>query len=291
MNALVIGELLWDIYPDKKCIGGAAFNFAAHCVGEGLSSSLLTGIGKDSLGEETLRVVSDFGIDTSLFCRSEKGTGRCTVTLDENKIPSYHVHTDTAYDNICLDADILDEIIGRRYDMLYFGTLIQRAPLSRDAVRTLLERVSFSEVFCDINLRTDCYDTDSVAYCLEHATILKISDEEEPLLRQMGFYDLQEDTPQGIAAAIATRFSQIKVVIVTLGKKGALAYRVSDGAFFEQESIGSEVVSTVGAGDSFGAAFMASYLRGESLSTALYRGALLSGYVVAHAEAVPKGRP
>lgn len=287
MKALVFGETLWDIYPDKKCIGGAAFNFAAHCVGEGLDTALLTAVGKDDLGESTRQTVADFGVDISLIPESEKPTGQCTVTLDENKIPSYYVHTDTAYDNILLDAATIEKIENSHYDMLYFGTLIQRSSVSRMTLRSLFDTVDFPEIFCDINLRNNCYDADSITFCLNHATVLKLSDEEEPLLRALGLYEVDNTTPQAILKALATKLPHGKIILLTRGKEGTLAYRLADGAIFVQESIGSKVVSTVGAGDSFGAAFMAAYLEGKTIEEALRRGAELSGFVVAHAEAVP----
>ena len=103
MKALVFGEILFDVYPDKKCIGGAPLNFAAHLKCQGVDSCLLTAVGKDALGDEAICITEGFGIDTSFVCRSDKPTGQVTVTLDENGVPSYLVHTDTAYDNIVID--------------------------------------------------------------------------------------------------------------------------------------------------------------------------------------------
>lgn len=287
MKILIFGEVLWDIYPDKKCIGGAALNFAAHCACEGCEVSFLSAVGNDELGEQTIKVIKDFGIDTSFVMRSSKETGCVTVTLDENKIPSYFVHTDTAYDNIEIEPLSIDEMKKKGYSCLYFGTLCQRNTVSRNTLKTVLQSLRFQEIFCDVNLRNDCYDLDSVNRCLSNATILKISDEEEPMLRRLGGYAPLSDEYEDIAKAICKKYKQIKVLILTLGFKGSYAYDNSTGRSYCCDAVPCDVVSTVGAGDSFSAAFVSNYFETKDIKSALEAGAALSSFVVAHTDAVP----
>ncbi len=61
---LAAGEIIWDIYPDKKAIGGAPLNFAAHAALCGAQSALLSAVGKDKLGEKACEALKEFGVDT-----------------------------------------------------------------------------------------------------------------------------------------------------------------------------------------------------------------------------------
>lgn len=138
MNCIVYGEVLWDVYPDKSVIGGAPFNFAAHLSLLGEKVYLITGVGRDKLGNETLAYIKKYGIDTSYVALTDKPTGECRVRLDENGVPSYHILTDTAYDNISLDEKTVSEIKAMGADVFYFNTLAQRSPVSRETLKIFL---------------------------------------------------------------------------------------------------------------------------------------------------------
>ena len=192
------------------------------------------------------------------------------------------------YVSILIDKNDTARINDKCFDLFYFGTLIQRDRTSRKALKAILSECSFPEIFCDINLREGCFDTESVLCCLENATILKISDEEEPKLRELGIYELEDPTPEKIAKKLSKLFKNIKIVIITLGANGSYAYRASDGHSVRVAAIPVKVASTVGAGDSFSAAFATSYLRGDSLDESMKAGAQLSAFVVSRTEAVPR---
>lgn len=285
---LAIGEIIWDVYPDKSVIGGAPLNFAAHAALCGAHSTLVSSVGRDALGDEAIRIVGDFGVDCRYVKKNEHPTGQCLVTLSENAVPSYNVLRGVAYDNIELAENDIVGINSDGYDAFYFGTLIQREPVSREAVRRILRECKFGEIICDVNLRPDCFDRESVRLCLENATILKVSLEEEPTLRSFGLYTPADGSPSAVAHALCESFANIGLVIVTLGAEGSYAYNARDGREYVQSAVGDTVVSTVGAGDSFAAAFLVSYLEGESVEVCMRRAAERSGYVVAHTEAVPK---
>ena len=161
---------------------------------------------------------------------------------------------------------------------------------SREALRKICENCHFDETVCDVNLRKDCYDKDSVKFCLNNATVLKISDEEEPTLRAFGYYAPTGNTPEQIAKAIADKFLQIKYIIITLGSKGAYDYYVDRGAGFFKEAKKVKVASTVGAGDSFIAAWISSYLAGNTPEIATERAVALSSFVVSRTDAIPSYR-
>ena len=284
---LSIGEIIWDIYPDKQVIGGAPLNFSAHAVLCGAESSLISAVGEDELGEKAIQKVKCFGVDDRFIKKSKKPTGQCLVTLDERAIPQYNVLRDVAYDHIELNQADFELINQEKFDVLYFGTLIQRDPVSEKAVRDLVQNCQFHNMICDVNLRPNCYDAESVNFCLTHATILKVSIEEEPLLRTCGGYAPSNKTPMAMAMALCEKYSQLEIVLVTLGKDGSYAYVAKEQKGYFQESIGDLVVSTVGAGDSFSAAWLTSYLSQKPMELCMKKAAEVSGYVVAHVDAVP----
>ncbi len=285
---LAIGEIIWDVYPDKQVIGGAPLNFAAHCALCGAKSALLSAVGNDGLGKEALLALSEFGVDDKYVKTADKPTGQCLVTLDETATPHYNVLCDVAYDNVNLtDADVAG-INAEGYDALYFGTLIQRAPASRRAVREVVEKCRFGEIICDVNLRPNCYDAESVAFCLENATVLKVSIEEEPILRSFGGYCPDSDGAQSIARALCQSYKNLKIVLITLGGDGSYAYCAESGEEYREGAVKTEVVSTVGAGDSFAAAWLTCFLEGKTIPECMKKAAEISGFVVGHTEAIPK---
>ena len=235
-----------------------------------------------------LIVLDSFGVCCDHVKTVNAPTGQCLVTLDKQGVPCYNVLKDVAYDSIELTSRDIEKINSQKYNAFYFGTLIQRNSVSRNAVKRIVDECRFEHTVCDVNLRRDCYDAESVELCLKSASILKISDEEEGELRSFGFYEPRGEELADVARAICESYSNVKVVIITCGADGAYAYDARDGKEYRQAPIGDKVVSTVGAGDSFTAAWTVSFLRGEPVEMCMENAAKLSGFVVAHTEAVPR---
>ena len=275
------------MYPDKKVIGGAGLNFAAHSAKCGAESYILSAVGNDELGGEAISVAGGFGVNRGFISCCNFPTGQCIVTLNERGIPSYNVLSDVAYDNITISDTDIEKITQISFDAIYFGTLIQRSRVTRETLHSLLKKCSFKEVICDVNLRKDCFDSDSVLFCLENATILKISDEEEPTLRQFGYYTPKDDSPESIATSISDKFANIKYIIITLGEMGAFVYCAGDKRHFTTPAVPVNVASTVGAGDSFIAAWATSILAGSAPEAATKKATTLSGFVVSKTAAIP----
>ena len=284
---LTFGEIIWDVYENARHIGGAGLNFAAHAARCGAESYLLSAVGEDALGDAALRELSSFGVDSSFVTKADRQTGVCHVTLSGQGLPSYRVERDVAYDNIPLTDETVIHLRQKAFDALCFGTLIQRAPLSRASLRRICEEVAFKEIVCDVNLREGCYDRDSILFCLTHASILKVSDEEEPTLREMGLYKCRDTMPHTIATAIAEKYKNIKTVLLTCGAKGCLCYSSDTKNLFFKKAEPVTVASTVGAGDSFLAGFITARLSGRSAEESTRFASLLSGFVVSCDEAVP----
>ena len=280
MKIIAIGEIIFDIFNGEAEIGGAPLNFCAHCAALGAESALISATGSDELGKTALGELKRLGVDAKFVQKNSFSTGQCIVTV-KNGNPEYNVLRPAAYDKIVAVKEKLCA------DVFAFGTLIQRDGVSRSAVKEILKTGYFTEIFCDINLRKDCYDAESCRLCLENATILKMSDEEEPLLHQFKLYESQKDEKENIRSICAT-FANIRLVLYTKGENGSLIYDRINGNFYEIPAVKADVVSTVGAGDSYSAAFLCEYLRSGNIQAAADAGAKLSAFVVAHRGAVPQ---
>lgn len=281
MKVLSFGEILWDIYPDKKFIGGAPFNFAAHLAKHGEEIYMLSCLGKDGLGEEALLYLKEFGILTDfLSWSSVKQTGQCLVTLDENAIPSYDLKRDVAYDYIdCKN-------VKGDFDVLYFGTLALRSNHNLESLSKLIKSQNFKEIFVDVNIRAPFYSYDSLNFCMNNATILKISVEELLTVAKLLSINAKNGY-KDFAEQIRERYSNINIIVVTLGADGAYCYDCKQDKAYSCESQKVEEASTVGAGDSFSAAFLYQYSRKKDIQFSLDYASKIAGYVVSKYEAVP----
>ena len=269
-DVISFGEILWDVIDGVPHIGGAPFNFAAHAAKCGLKSGIVSAVGDDELGRDALKAATGFGVDVSqVSVHPVLPTGTVNVTL-QNGIPSYEIVQPVAWDEIALP-----ERLHSTPRAFYFGTLSQRGPLSAATLSELLRKFESSIVFFDVNLRQDFWDAEIVGKGLANADILKVNDEE---MNRLGF------VPDDLLA----RFPRLKIIVET---RGALGCRIASrkGERFESPAFTDEpVVDTVGAGDSFSAAFLASLLREESLESAAEAGNRLAGRVAARAGAIPE---
>ena len=206
MKILSFGEVLWDVYPDGAVLGGAPLNFAAHTSIQGAESYLISAVGNDELGRKTLEEVKKLGVKTEyISVNSEKETGKCLVTLDENATPSYNLLSDVSYDYIEA-PDILDE----RFDVLAYGTLALRGDFNKKSLERLISKENFSDIYSDLNIRPPFYSDESIDFCLRNATIVKISDEELSTVTLSALGKELSNTDS--AKELSKKFSQIKIV-------------------------------------------------------------------------------
>lgn len=281
MNVLSFGEILWDVYPDKAYIGGAPLNFAAHLAKHGETVFMLSSVGNDELGTAALDRIEEWGVAPDLVATiHDIPTGQCLVTLDERSVPTYNLLSDVAYDYI------LTDIVGDAFDVLYFGTLALRGEHNRRALQKLLDTHSYEHVFVDVNIRPPFYSKETVAFAVNHATILKISDEE--LATVAGLLDMSDTADyKAFAAALADRFPHLRCIIITRGGDGAYALDCAARQGFSCPCADVSVVSTVGAGDSFSASFLHKYGQGNPIPDCLAYASKIAGFVVSQYDAVP----
>ena len=270
------GEILWDLYPEGKQLGGAPFNVAAHLQKQGTHSQIISRVGQDALGEEILKAAKRQGVQPTFIQRDDAhATGVVKVTLDEGGIPSYDIAKPSAWDKILL-TEANKQLVSKSSALLY-GTLALR---SKDSYGTLFDLLKISPLnICDLNIRQEYYSKDIISNLLEQTHILKINDEESDLLRTM--FDFSSDH---FYSQLSARFS-LSIIIKTMGKHGAEVWK--DGEIHRGQPISISVKDTVGSGDAFLAAFIHNYLSDKSLKSCIDEACKLGAYVATQSGAIP----
>lgn len=285
MKILSFGEIIWDVYPDKRCVGGAPLNFAAHVSLSGQESYLLSAVGDDELGIEAKNVLKRLGVRTD-YIRTVTGveTGRCIVTLDNEGVPSYDILPDTAYDNIAPDSTLFTS----RFNAIAFGTLALRTQNNKDILCALINSGCYGTVFCDLNLRAPFFDEDTVRWCLEVSDALKLSECELEYVENAILHSGIEHESKNYSdtlRALSEKYKNLKTLILTCGEDGAYVY--TDGKLYYKEAEKVKVISTVGAGESFGAVYLVNHLYKKSPMECLILATERSARVVECVDAVP----
>jgi len=255
-----IGEYLWDMLPEGKKAGGAPVNFAFHASNHGVSGWAVSSVGKDELGFELIRTAREHGIN---LCVSQVDypTGTVKVTL-ENGIPSYEICEGVAWDHLVVLPKAAQ--LAGRASAICFGSLAQRSAESRAAIRNTVSLAPAGALIVfDINLRQHFYDKLLIEESLQLCNVLKINDEELEVIKPMlGM----EGLPAGESCRKLLADYSLKMVILTAGDKFSSVY--SDTCESTLPTPKVEVVDTVGAGDSFTGAFVASIINGLSIEDA-----------------------
>ncbi len=270
LKVVSFGEVLFDIIGGEPFLGGAPLNLAAHLCRQGAQTALVSAVGNDVLGRNALEQIRKIGLDIhAITTLSDYPTGTVTARLDENKVATYDFAADTAYDHISLpqiDTDI---------DLFCFGTLAQRSPESRETLRKLRSSLDCL-FFYDVNLRQNFYSREILEESLNAADIVKLNEDEFPVLASM--FGLPDD-PEAFRRHFGLLF-----VLLTLGPDGCDLY--ADSGRIHSPAVPVKVVSTVGAGDSFSAAFLYHYLTGSSLADALAAGNRLAAKIAGQKGAI-----
>lgn len=274
-----IGEILWDMLPQGKQLGGAPANFAYHVCRLGGNGWAVSAISDDPLGDEINEILSTKNLHTAL-AEVSAPTGTVQVTLDAAGVPSYDITENVAWDMIPFTPAL--EEMAKETEAVCFGTLAQRSEISRNTIMKFISCMPADSLkVYDINLRQNYYSEEIISRSLEVSDILKINDEElETVSALFGL----EGTQTERCRTLIERFS-LKLVILTKGDKGSEVVT----ALAEHSVVPGkiEVADTVGAGDAFTAAFVVSYLRGESLAEAHEKAGEVSSYVCTKSGAMP----
>lgn len=281
MKVLAFGEVLWDFIDGDKYFGGAPVNFAAHVVQCGEKAAIVTALGIDRLGDQALEQIRNAGLSDEFVQRvDEKITGRVMVMLTDGQ-PTYRIKKDVAYDYI--ESSLLDLNKIKQYDAFYFGTLAQRSAISRQTLQYILQRRLFNTVFYDVNLRRESYTKEVIEESFRYSTIVKMNADEVATLSQLIYYTAM--TPELFVVCLQEGYPQIEIVLVTDGAKGCTVF--THGQKYQIASEPVEVKDTIGAGDSFCAAFLTTYLRTGDPKKAARIGNLVGGFVASENGAIP----
>lgn len=253
-----IGEIVWDCLPSGKKLGGAPINFAYYAGRLGAESYPVSAIGKDALGDETIEQCRSFGLDTRFIVRNSSPTSRVLVKLDAEGIPQYEILEGVAWDELEIDKSVLDVI--SQADAICWGSLAGRTEKSFNAIRAMIGAAprNCMKVY-DINLRQNYYSKERIKSSLLDATVLKLNEDELPVLQRL--FSLP-DRPEEALSIVATRWN-MEYVIYTCGAAYSEIFN-RQGLISHLDTPKVEVADTVGAGDSFTAAFITSILMGKT---------------------------
>lgn len=285
MKGIVVGmgEALWDVLPEGKKLGGAPANFAYHVSQFGLDSCVVSAVGVDPLGHEIIENFTSKGLNQHI-AEVPYPTGTVQVEIDPAGIPQYDIKENVAWDNIPFTESL--EAIARETRAVCFGSLAQRNVVSRDTIGRFLDAMPKSNdtlVVFDVNLRQGFYNKEILCRSMERCNILKINDEELVTVSRLFGYpgiDLQDK------CWILLGKYNLKMLILTCGINGSYVFTPGNVSFQPTPKV--EVEDTVGAGDSFTAAFIASILKGRSVADAHSRAVQTSAYVCTRKGAMPQ---
>jgi len=276
-----IGEMLWDVFPEGKKLGGAPLNFSHHCGQLGASAHPVSAVGVDSDGAEIRQILASKNLpDAQVQTDTAHPTGRVNVTLQNGK-PTYEILAEVAWDYIRFDQNLRD--LASRADAVCFGSLAQRSPVSRATIQTFLEAMGPESLrIFDVNLRQNFYSKEILETSLRHANIFKLSDEELPTLA--GFFDLSGQVLEQLQAL--RQMFDLSLVAYTRGGEGSLLVTASETS--DHPGIPTEVVDTVGAGDSFTATLCMGLLQKLPLAEINQRACRVASFVCSQPGATPQ---
>jgi fructokinase len=259
LNVISVGEVLWDMLPGGRQLGGAPANFAYHAQALGAEACLVSRVGKDQAGNDVLRQFQAWQLPSHLVQVDEAGrTGLVTVDLDGAGVPQFTIEAPAAWDQIELTPAALEA--ARRADVICFGSLAQRQECSRRTVQQLVAATSPEalRVF-DLNLRQHYFSRDVLLRSLELANVVKLNDTELATLTKM--LGLNSQLQIGVGE-LAVRFD-LHTVALTCGPAGSLLFQ--NGRWSRCQGRPVAVRDTVGAGDAFTAALAVGLSRGMDL--------------------------
>lgn len=276
-----IGELLFDVFPTGKKLGGAPVNFAYHVQQLGLESLAVSAVGKDELGDEIMSLLAEKKI-CSCVPRVDAPTGTVQVALDDAGVPTFTIMENVAWDIIPFSDALAKE--ASECSAICFGSLAQRSEISHRTIRRILGLVPDDAlVIFDINLRQHFYSKALIEESMKASTILKINETEfDTVVKLLGC----PETDYTKGSLWLMKQYGVRMVILTCGADGS--YIITDNQVSFEPTPKVDVADTVGAGDSFTAAFCAALLKGESIKEAHRKAVAVSAFVCTQTGAMPK---
>ncbi|TKC12220.1 carbohydrate kinase [Pedobacter polaris] len=280
MNKIVtsIGEILWDIFPEGKKAGGSSMNVALNLHKQGINSQFISAVGDDENGKELIDFLASNHFQSNLLQVNSLPTSTVEVTLDEQKQATYTILEPVAWDAISLNDDVIKTVSNA--DAFVYCSLTCRHEKSKKTIINLLKYAKL-KVF-DINLREPFYTIETLEVLLTAADILKVNEHELVYLKRA--FNLSGNTDEQLLKQLSNQFN-IQIICLTVGEKGA--YVLQENKLYHHKGYKVKVADTVGAGDSFLATFVASYLNGYPIDTILDRACKVGAFVASQKGANP----
>lgn len=295
---LAFGEVLWDLLPSGKQIGGAPGNFAYHARVLGNDAFIVSSVGDDTLGEEVFSTFQPRGVPTDfLRIDPDRPTGTVEVELTADGQPSYRIVENVAWDKIVPNRAVLD--FAQCADAVCFGSLACRSAENRAALDEILALVPKEAlVVFDLNLRKPFYSAELVERLLSSCNVFKLNDDELAVLAELRGVKFAEKTffdPDGQTLApekrrFVERFMRefhLEFCILTCGSRGSFLFDHAGNESFAPATP-VEVVSTVGAGDAFTAICVSGFLAGKPLDAINKRASRYAAFVCTGPGGMPK---
>jgi fructokinase len=280
INAVCYGEVLFDLFPTHKKIGGAPLNVALRMKSLGVQSKIISKVGLDEEGQEIMDYLQSKEIDINYIQKSkEYKTGVVHVMINEKGNASYDIAYPSAWDKIDVNDNMIQAV--SEADAFIFGSLVCRDEVSRLTLMTLLEKAKYK--ILDANLRAPYYTLDILVDLMNKADFIKLNDEElkEISVKMNSPYNSFEQNIKFIAEKTNTN-----QICVTKGAFGAVLY--NNGKFYYNSGYFVNVIDTVGAGDSFLATLIVRLLRGKSPQKSLNYACAIGALVAASEGANPQ---
>lgn len=277
-----LGEVLWDLFPGRACLGGAPANFAYITTLMGDQGIVASGVGEDTRGIEALRHLEELGLDIDhVQTDREHPTGTVNVEVDSNGQPRFEIAQPVAWDFLQWTLDW--QYLAETADAVCFGSLAQRSKSSRETIRRFVRHgTSKTLKIFDVNLRQSFYSQDTLAESMTLADIVKLNNDELPKIMSLGRLPHKDELSS--ARRLIDEYD-LKLVSVTRGGRGSLLVSPQDSS--EHPGFKVRVADTVGSGDAFTAGLVHEYLHGASLNLMNEVANLVGAWVASEPGAMP----
>jgi fructokinase len=281
LNAIGIGEVLWDLLPTGKLVGGAPSNFAYHTQQQGASSCIVSAVGNDSNGNEIKEALLKKNLTTDYIQTVDYPTGTVDVNLNSSGEPSYSINENVAWDYISLPKNIDKQI--KHTAILCFGSLAQRNAYTRNSIKKIIQKVNDDcLIVFDINIRQSYYNKEIIQESLAFCNVLKLNVDELAILRSL--LNLKGLDDKVVIEKIMKQYN-LKLVALTYGSKGSVLMTPNNVSQLKTPKI--NVLDTIGAGDSFTATMAMEFVKGKSLDKVHQRAIEVSSFVCQSNGAMP----
>lgn len=277
---ICFGEVLFDVFPTHRKIGGAPLNVALRLASLGIDAQIISRVGNDEIGKELLAFVKKNGVATdTIQVDKNASTGQVIVQLNEKGAASYTINYPVAWDKIICVPE--DEIMVKKADALVFGSLVCRDSVSHDSLLEIINYAKYA-VF-DVNLRAPFYTKELLINLMMQSDFIKFNDEE--LYEISAFMNSPYHSLEQNILFIATQ-TNTKHICVTKGSHGAVLYY--NEKMYYNSGYKIDVIDTVGSGDSFLAGLLSKLLKDANPQEAIDFACALGAIVAKNEGANPK---